>query len=208
MTRFMIALALAGGLVAVGCAAGEAAPGKPGDADVSEDDATEDEEDDGFDGTPAKGEDDDGIGAPTPAPETPDRGGASKAPTDPEPEPEPTEPAPPSIHTQKCTSNKDGHSSVTSLSWEVVGAEVKIVKLAVLVTNKDSRNKNDVDVYVTVPGASEKKLFNSGDILPSGQETTVKWPAGNALPEGSKVRISTNFDSSFTDPWAACTIGM
>jgi hypothetical protein len=207
--RLLFALTLAGGLFAAGCAEGEAEAKKPSaDEQAAGDD---DDDDDDSDSASKKGEDDTSSSS-TKGPDSqgpiPDRTAPTTPTTptpEPTPEPTPTEPTK-ETKTGTCTSSTDGSSSVSKLVYSVAGDSVTADSLTVTVTNKDSRNKNDVDVYVTLPGGSEKKIFNSGDILVSGKAVTVPLPSGFSLKLGAKVRLDTNFDSSFFDAHKACTI--
>jgi hypothetical protein len=122
------------------------------------------------------------------------------------PEEEPVDAGPPVDKTGSCTATVKNHKSVTTLEYTVTGASAKVTKLTVEMTNADARNKNDVDVYVTLPGSYETRGFNSGDILPNGKTTSVPVPSDFKVKAGAKVRISTNFDETFGDPSASCTI--
>jgi hypothetical protein len=109
--------------------------------------------------------------------------------------------------TQTCTSTNGGYKSLTTVDYTVSNGTATITKMTVNVTNTESRDKNDVDVYTTPSGGSESKDFNSGDILTHSETVAVPQAATMTVKAGSKVRISTNFDREFlTDPSASCTI--
>jgi hypothetical protein len=119
----------------------------------------------------------------------------------------PTAPTTPAgAQTLTCTASTGGHKSVTSIVFTLDNGVLKIDKMSVDMTNKDARNKNDIDVYVTPSGGAETKSFNSGDILPNAKITIVPLPSSFVVNAGAKVRVLTNFDTSFADPSASCII--
>ena len=107
---------------------------------------------------------------------------------------------------QTCESKYAAHTSTAKLTWTVTGTKVVITGLTVQVHNSDGRDKNDVDVYETQPGASELHQFNSGDILVSDKNVIVGFNGDKQPKLGTKVRFSTNFDQSGTDPSASCSV--
>lgn len=107
---------------------------------------------------------------------------------------------------QSCTSKTGAHTSTAKLTWTVTGQKVAITGLTVQVHNSLGRDKNDVDVFETQPGAAEVKQFNSGDILISDKNVIVGFNGNKAPKLGTKVRFSTNFDQSGTDPAASCSV--
>jgi hypothetical protein len=107
---------------------------------------------------------------------------------------------------QSCTSKYAAHTSTAKLTWTVTGTKVAITALTVQVHNSDGRDKNDVDVYETQPASSEVKQFNSGDVLVSDKNIIVGFNGNKAPKLGTKVRFSTNFDQSGSDPSASCSV--
>jgi hypothetical protein len=139
---------------------------------------------------------------------TPEDPSAEAPPEDPPGTPDPEEPPPDPTgpKTATCTSQEDGHKSVAEIVYEDDNGTFKITSMTVLVTNKDHRNKNDVDVYVTPKGGSEGHIFNSGDVLADGKKTMVTLPSNFTVKPGSRLRVETNFDESFADAAASCNI--
>lgn len=112
----------------------------------------------------------------------------------------------PVTKTMTCTSTYGSHKSTSTLTWVVSGSVATIHSLYVTVHNSYGRNLNDVDVWVTQPGAAEYKAFNSGDVLVSDKKINVRLPADWKKPTGTRIRLETNFDQSGTDPSASCSI--
>ncbi len=134
---------------------------------------------------------------------------ASDPPASESPTPPAADPPTNANKTVTCTSTTtSGHKSVTTMTYVINNTNIKITKLSVLVSNKDNRNDNDIDVWVAENGAAEKKIFNSGDVLTSGQSVSVTVPTTLSLSMGAKVRIETNFDQVGIDPSASCALGL
>jgi hypothetical protein len=213
MTRIVLAIALGLGLSIVGCSADGSSGSKNDSLPTTTDDAK----------TPTKASSssggdsaDDGhytpepSGSPEPAdPATPSTPSSPSNPATPPTTPDPGTPkaTPGTPQTKTCTSTDGSNNSVTTVTFAVDSAGgLTVSKMTVAMTNKDNRDKNDVDVYITPQGGSEKKSFNSGDTLPNGKTTQVFLPSSFNVTMGAKIRISTNFDQPLIDPSASCTI--
>lgn len=122
-------------------------------------------------------------------------------------EQEPNTPPPtPQAETKSCPASAEGNSSNTTVSYVVQNGSANISSMTVSISNKNHRNKNDVDVYVTPNGGKESFVFNSKDILMDGQSTTVPLPNNFKVTMGSQIRVKTNFDDSWGDPSESCTL--
>lgn len=117
-----------------------------------------------------------------------------------------TPPPTPQPQTKSCPASAEGNTSNTTVSYVVQSGSANISSMTVSIQNKNHRNKNDVDVYVTPNGGKESFVFNSKDILMDGQSTTVPLPNNFSVTMGSQIRVKTNFDDSWGDPSESCTL--
>jgi hypothetical protein len=109
----------------------------------------------------------------------------------------------PTVKTQACTSSNGDYKALTTITYTVSNGTAKISKMTVNVTNPDSRDLNDVDVYV-----GSTKAFNSGDILVHDKTVEVTQATTLSIKTGTVLKFETNFDKQFAaDPSASCTIG-
>lgn len=210
VTSLRLALALVACLTAVGCAAEPASRGETPVADdkgsappvkASSNGASDNDGDGTLPVTPVgTGDVEDRL----PPPQGGDE--ASKPPKD----PAGTTPAPatPAFVTKECKSEADGHVSIAKVTYTLNDGVVKVTKMTFLVTNKDQRNENDADIFLTPKGASEEKVFWTKDILESGKTVEVTDQAKVITTQaGAKLRIETNFDRQLlTDPHADCAM--
>jgi cytoskeletal protein RodZ len=214
MTRWFLVVAVATGLLVGGCAADGSIKKKNPVADLNAEDDDKEEKSSSEDDLPTKelqdtnstspdSEDDEDDAAPTTQPSGPS--GGSSTPTPPQTDP-PQTGGGTTAKSASCTSTSGKHKSTTRINYGITDDTVAVTKMTVEVINGDQRDKNDVDVFVTAAGTSEKKLFNSGDILANGKITTVTFQSGFSAKVGTKLRVQTNFDTAFFDPSASCTI--
>jgi hypothetical protein len=204
----IVALGGAASLVITGCAEGKQ-PTKKTPLPTADDDDKKSGDDDDDSKSPSSsanneksGELDPENGEKPPSAEEPATPPAADPPVTPPADP----PANPIAKTATCMATKDGFKSVAAMNYTLTGKVIKVTRLTIEITNKDNRNKNDIDFFLTPQGGTEKKLFNSGDILTNGVTTAVAVPDNADINAGTKVRIETNFDTSFTDPSASCTM--
>ena len=203
VTTLRLALALVGCLTAVGCAA---EPLTRSETPVTDDKAppvqasTSSNDGDGSEGTlpvtPVQ------AGPATEDRLPPAQGGDEATPK----APAGTTPAP-SLKTKTCTAINGEYTSLTTVDYTITDGAVKISKMTVLVKNKDQRDQNDADVFLTQSGGSEAKMFWTGDVLASGKTVEVAQAKTLAPKTAAKLRVETNFDKFLPgDPHEDCTI--
>lgn len=112
----------------------------------------------------------------------------------------------PQVQTKSCDASAEGNSSTTKVTYVVQNGSASVSSMTVAIANKNHRNKNDVEVYVTPSGGTESSIVHMKDSLPDGQTTTVTLPSNFSVTMGSKVRVETIFDDSFGDPRESCTL--
>lgn len=107
----------------------------------------------------------------------------------------------------ECPASSGGSRSITRLYYTIDKSKVVASKLEVEMTNEDGRDKNDIDLFITVPNGTEEKIFNSGDVLPNGKTTSLPIPSNFKPVVNASVRIETHWDARFSrDPRESCTL--
>lgn len=125
-------------------------------------------------------------------------------PEEPDPGPAPTDPNAPKK--SPCNAQKEGNTSSSEVTYVLKDGKASIKSIVVTVKNKNRRDKNDVDVYLTPKGGTEEHKLNSGDIIKDLTPTTIPLPASFGTTAGGRLRIETNFDDSFGDPHESCYV--